>query len=86
MSTIAMPTPMYVLIADLPSLVIRPPFIRSRLTQLNQKPVASVTHFSQTKGDIYHGPPPSISPAEDAERADEEWGLIFTFSFAVVIR
>jgi len=53
MSTIAMPTPMYVLMADLSSLVIRPPFIRSRLTQLNQKRSPPVTHFSQTKGDIY---------------------------------
>jgi hypothetical protein len=30
---------------------------------LNQKPATSVTSFSQ-QGDIYHGPPPSISPAE----------------------
>src|ERR1700737_4685123 len=30
---------------DFSSLVIRPPFIRSRLTQLNQKPVTSVTYF-----------------------------------------
>jgi hypothetical protein len=41
---------MYMLMVDLSSLVIRPPFIRSRSTQLNQKPATSVTPFSQTMG------------------------------------
>src|ERR1700736_2466516 len=40
-----MPTPMYRLRLDFSSLVMRPPFIRSRLTQLNQKPVTFVTYF-----------------------------------------
>ncbi|MFZ3375948.1 MAG: hypothetical protein WA183_10375 [Chthoniobacterales bacterium] len=33
------------------------------ITLLKQRLAASVTSFSQ-QGDIYHGPPPSISPAE----------------------
>src|SRR5947199_151929 len=42
MSTIAMPTPTYVLMADLSSLVILPPYIRSRLTLWNQRLASSV--------------------------------------------
>src|SRR6266550_4996702 len=45
MSTIAMPTPTYALRADLSSLVIRPPYIRSRSTLLNQRLATSVTIF-----------------------------------------
>src|SRR6266481_2645171 len=52
MSTIAMPTPTYVLIADLSSLVIRPPYIRSRLTLLNQRLAASVK--TEWAPSIYH--------------------------------
>src|SRR5207237_2484750 len=50
MSTIAMPTPTYVLIADLSSLVIRPPYIRSRLTLLNRRLAASVKTESDGRG------------------------------------
>src|SRR5206468_232595 len=52
MRTIAMPTPTYVLMADLSSLVIRPPYIRSQSTLLNQRLATSVTYFSQTDGGL----------------------------------
>jgi hypothetical protein len=65
-----MATPMYVLIVDLSSLVIRPPFIRSPINVIESETGHLRHFFFQTKGDIYHGPPPSISPAEDiASRA-----------------
>src|SRR5437667_2893331 len=64
--------PMYMLMVDFSSLVIRPPFIRSRSTQLNQKPATSVTPFSQTRGAIRHGPSFNFSTA----MVRRKWGRV----------